>query len=82
MLYSHFTKDERIALQAMAGVRLAKYCITVILGKHLSSVYRELARNSEQGLYAGSEARQQAEQRRLESKGRPKRDNAPLNGHR
>jgi IS30 family transposase len=33
---------------------------------------------SEQGLYDGSEARQQAEQRRLESKGRPKVDNASL----
>jgi IS30 family transposase len=50
MPYSHFTKDERIALQAMAGMRLAKYCIAVILGKHLSSVYKELARNSGQGL--------------------------------
>jgi hypothetical protein len=31
-----------------------------------------------QGLYAGAEAQQQAEQRRLESKGRPKKDNTPL----
>jgi IS30 family transposase len=50
MHYSHFTRDERIALQAMAGIRLVKCCIAVILGKHLSSVYQELARNSEQGL--------------------------------
>jgi IS30 family transposase len=50
MPYSHFTKDERIALPAMIGMRLAKYCIAVILGKHLSSVYRALARNSGQGL--------------------------------
>jgi IS30 family transposase len=78
MPYTHFTRDERIALQAMAGMRLAKCYIAVILGKHLSSVYRELARNSEQGLYAGAEAHQQAEQRRLDSKGRPKADNAPL----
>jgi IS30 family transposase len=78
MPYTHFTRDERIALQAMAGMRLPKCCIAVILGKHLSSVYRELARNSEQGIYVGAEAREQAEQRRLGSKGRPKRDNAPL----
>jgi IS30 family transposase len=62
----------------MAGMRLAKCLIAVILGKHLSSIYRELARNSAQGLYAGAEAQQQAEQRRQESKGRPKKDNTPL----
>jgi IS30 family transposase len=78
MPYTHFAKDERIVLQAMVGMRLPKCCIAVILGKHHSSVYRELARNSEQGLYAGAEARQQAEQRHLESRGRPKMDNAPL----
>jgi IS30 family transposase len=69
MSYTHFTKDERIALQAMAGMRLPKCFIAVILGKPLSSIYRELAWNSEQGLYAGAEAQQQTEQRRLESKG-------------
>jgi IS30 family transposase len=78
MPYTHFTKDERIALQAMAGMRLAKCLIAVTLGKHRNSIYRELDRNSEQRLYAGAEARQQAEQRRLESKGRPKRDNTLL----
>jgi IS30 family transposase len=50
MPYSHFTKDERIALPAMIGMRLAKCRIAVILGKHHSSVYRDVARNSEQGL--------------------------------
>jgi IS30 family transposase len=59
-------------------MRLAKCRIAVILGKHPGSVYRKLARNSRRGLYVGTEAQQQAEQRRLESKGRPKRDNAPL----
>jgi IS30 family transposase len=61
----------------MAGMRQAKCCIAVILGKHLSSIYWELSRNSERGFYAGAEAHQQAEQRRLESKGRPKVDNVP-----
>jgi IS30 family transposase len=41
MPYSHFTKGERIGLQAMAGMRLAKCLIAVILGKHRSSIYRE-----------------------------------------
>jgi IS30 family transposase len=36
----------------MAGMRLPKCFIAVILGKHLSNVYRELTRNSKQGLYA------------------------------
>jgi IS30 family transposase len=53
-------------------------CVVVILGRSLSSIYRELARDSEEGLYTGAEAHRQAEQRRLESKGRPKKDNAPL----
>jgi IS30 family transposase len=62
----------------MAGMGLPQCCIAVILGKHLSSVYRELAWNSEQGLYTGAEAHRQAEQRRLESKGHPKVDHAPV----
>jgi IS30 family transposase len=48
------------------------------LGKHLSSVYRELVRNSEQGLYSEDAAQLQAEQRRAQSKGSPQMDNHPL----
>jgi IS30 family transposase len=50
MPYTHFTRDERIALQAMIAMGLSVCYIAVILGKHLSSAYRELARNSGQGL--------------------------------
>jgi IS30 family transposase len=78
MPYTHFTKDERIALQAMVAMRLPLWCIAVILGKHLSSLYRELARNSYPGLYTGEAAHSRAGQQRLESKGRPKTGNPSL----
>ncbi|MDR3115549.1 MAG: hypothetical protein LBU25_08515 [Treponema sp.] len=78
MPYTHFTKDERIALQVMTAMGLPACYIAVILGKHLSSVYRELVWNSEQGLYSGEAAQLQAEQRRTQSKRSPKMDNHPL----
>jgi hypothetical protein len=42
MPYTHYTTNERNALQAMEGMRLPKSYSAVILGKHLNSVYREL----------------------------------------
>jgi IS30 family transposase len=40
----------------MAGMRLPKSSMSVILGKHPSSIYRELKRNGTGGVYSGSEA--------------------------
>jgi IS30 family transposase len=50
MPYTHYTTDERNALQAMEGMGLPKCYEAVILGKHLGSVYRELDRNSSGGV--------------------------------
>ncbi|MDR1956356.1 MAG: hypothetical protein LBQ30_05830 [Treponema sp.] len=40
MPYTHYTPDESNALQAMIAMALDRGCIAVILGKHLSNVYR------------------------------------------
>jgi IS30 family transposase len=52
--------------------------MSVILGKHHSSVYRELNRNRSGGVYTGAEAQAASEQRRLESKPSPKTGDAAL----
>lgn len=75
MPYTHFSRDERIALQAMTAMGLPVCYIAVIMGKHQSSVCRELARNSGGGVYTGEEAHRQAGRRRRDSKGSPKRGN-------
>jgi IS30 family transposase len=42
MPYTPYTTDERNVLQAMEGMALPKCFISVILGKHVSRIYREL----------------------------------------
>jgi IS30 family transposase len=74
MPYTPYNTDERNALQAMEGMGLPKCCMSVILGKHPSSIYRELNRNGSGGVYTGNEAQAGSAQRRLESKPRPKLD--------
>jgi IS30 family transposase len=78
MPYTHYTTDERNALQAMEGMRLPKSFMSVILGKHHSSIYRELNRNGSGGVYTGAEAQAASEQRRLEHKPSPKTGDAAL----
>jgi IS30 family transposase len=85
MPYTHYTIDERkrtsgSTLQAMTGMGLPQDAISVILGKDLSSVYRELNRNSSEGLYTGGEAHNEAEIRRQEAKDRPKLNGPVLMG--
>jgi IS30 family transposase len=71
MPYTHYNRDERNALQAMEGMGLPKYYEAVILGKHPSSVYRELDRNSSGGVYTGNEAQKASVQRRMDNKPSP-----------
>jgi IS30 family transposase len=85
MPYTHYTIDERkrtfgSTLQAMTGMGLPKDVVSVILGKDLSSVYRELNRNSGEGIYTGREARCEAETRRREAKDSPKMNDPLLMG--
>jgi IS30 family transposase len=78
MPYTHYTTDERNALQAMEGMGLPKSYSAVILGKHLSSIYRELNRNGTDGVYTGNEAQALSIQRCLETKPSPKLDDPGL----
>jgi IS30 family transposase len=78
MPYIHYNTDDRNALQAMEGVGLPKCYEAVILGKRLSSVYRELDRNSSGGVYTGNEAQKASVQRHLENKPSPKLDDSAL----
>jgi IS30 family transposase len=48
----------------MEGMGLPKDYRAVILGKHLSSVYRGLNRNGTGGVYTGNEAQQAKPRRR------------------
>gem|GEM_PF-3126113 len=51
MPYQHFTSDERDALQVCIDKELKMDIIARILKKHISSLYREIARNSQKGFY-------------------------------
>jgi IS30 family transposase len=62
----------------MEGMVLPKCFISVILGKHVSSIYRELSRNGTDGVYTGTEAQAVSVQRRLDTKPSPKLDDPVL----
>jgi IS30 family transposase len=62
----------------MEGMALPKCYMSVIVGKHPSSIYRELSRNGTTGVYTGHEAQALSVQRRLETKPSPKLDNPAL----
>jgi IS30 family transposase len=78
MPYTHYTLDEKNALQAMEGMALPKCFMSVILGKHPSSIYRELNRNRTGSVYTGNEAQKAGVQRRLDNKPSPKLDDHAL----
>jgi IS30 family transposase len=81
MPYTQYTLDEN-ALQAMAGMKLPKCYVSVILGTHPhpGSIYRELNRNSTGGVYTGNEAQQASAQRRLDNKPSIRLDDHVLHG--
>ena len=78
MSYLHFTIEERDALQAMSLIGLPIDEAARIIGKHVSSLYRELSRNRKHGYYIPRIADNQAKWRRLESKVSPVRGNKEL----
>jgi IS30 family transposase len=79
MPYQHFTIEERDALQVLLAYReLSKWEIARILGKHQSSVYRELSRNEKSGVYLSHRADSASHERRCKGKNRPKRNNSKL----
>ena len=78
MPYRHFTSDERDALQVLLDKELEVALVARILGKHNSSIYREIERNQERGVYLSRYADKASKTRRERSKPCPKRDNAKL----
>jgi IS30 family transposase len=64
----------------MIGMKLPKIYISVIFGKHISSIYREIERNSFGNIYTGREAQQASDQRRVETKPSPKLNDPALMG--
>jgi IS30 family transposase len=63
MPYQHFTSDERDALQVMKDREFETKIIARILGKHVSSVYRELSRNANLIFYLSHNADNTSKQR-------------------
>jgi IS30 family transposase len=78
MPYSHFTSEERDALQVMNNGSIDLGIIARILGKHISSIYRELSRNESSGYYLAHHADSSSWERRRASKTRTKRGNDAL----
>ena len=78
MPYQHFTSDDRDALQVLLGTGADSWMIARILGKHPSSIYRELSRNANSGFYLSHHASFAAEKRRRASRSSPKRGNKAL----
>ena len=78
MPYSHINTDERDFLQSAVVLSLDKSIIARMLGKHISSIYREVNRNSNKGSYIASAAKDYASNRRIESKPQPKLGNSTL----
>jgi len=78
MPYSHITTEERDFLQSAFALSIDKSIIARILGKHISTVYREVTRNTSTGYYIATEAHKWASTRRLKTKPQPKLGNAEL----
>lgn len=78
MPYHHFTSDERDVLQVCIDKELKMDIIARILKKHLSSLYREIARNSQEEFYLSRYADALSRNRRACSKPCPKRGNITL----
>lgn len=78
MPYTHFTAEDRDALQVLLGLGADVWFAARIVGKHLSSVYRELSRNENSGFYLPHHADNAAKKRRRASYHRPKRGNSLL----
>lgn len=78
MPYTHLTSDERDALQVFRSLDLEMGIIARILGRHPSSLYRELDRNSDHGLYISGKAHARAARQRKQNRPSPVRQNKPL----
>lgn len=78
MPYTHFTSDERDALQVLKAMDLGMDIISRLLGRHPSSLYREIHRNATHSLYISGKAQTKAMKRRELNRPSPVRQNKPL----
>ena len=78
MPYTHLTDDERDALQVFKSLDLEMSIMGRILGRHPSSLYREISRNSDHGFYISGKAHARAARRRKQNRPSPVRQNKPL----
>lgn len=65
--YSQLTEDERYHINAYKAVGFSPSEIAKQLGRHKSSIYREIARNSGERGYRPKQAQKKAEQRRTKA---------------
>jgi IS30 family transposase len=78
MSYSQFTIEERDMLQVLQSMEVPRWAIARFIGKNISSIYRELSRNSTSGLYLSHRAQKATEKRRRISRPKPKFGNTQL----
>lgn len=71
MPYTHITNDERDALQVFCLIGIEKSIISKLMGRHVSSLYREIDRNAIKGLYISGKPHNQAVKRRFECRSSP-----------
>ena len=71
MPYQHITIDERDTLQSLHAMKLPIREMARIIGKHPSTLYRELARNSIHGNYIARKAEEKARNRRNDNRPSP-----------
>lgn len=62
-MYQHFTQEERYEIYEKLSEGFTKAEIALLMGKHVSSVYRELKRNKGQRGYRPRQAHQKAQER-------------------
>jgi len=78
MSYRHFTLNDRETLQRLQATGLNNLEIALHIGKSPPSIGRELTRNTWEGTYLAGRADTKAQERRQETKTRPKRDDIEL----
>lgn len=64
MSHNHFTRDDRIKLSVLLKTHITKAKIGEILKKDVTSIYREIKRNSKNGIYFPSFAKKQSQERK------------------
>jgi len=73
MSYAHITLVERYQISALMEVGISAKAIALRLGRHKSSIYRELARNQGGRGYRPHQAQVKSELRRQEASSQPKK---------